>query len=208
MLKVVSLYNYYINKEKKELEQEKQNEENSILNYLINILERNYEIEMNADKEQSDNSMRNFIIIGLAEKNIMLDIKDISEAIKIKQMAKIGYVYDWFLGISNHNGIPYTILDLNFFYNKIKSDIKNSYAIVLNNKYKSNLAILCPNIKKLEKESSLKLKENNIKNKELLSDGIIRTWIDKTGTECFELDITQFLNSIKVADALKINGKV
>lgn len=205
MLTVVSIYDYYEKKKKLDKILEKQREENSNLNYQMKILERNYDIETSNDNS-NNNLIRNFIIIELTgNKDIMLDIGDVSETIKIKKMVKIGFVNDWFLGISNHNGILYTILDLNFFYNNTYSDLKDSYAIILNNKYKSNLAILCPKIKNLEKEPSLTLIEDKIKNKELLSDGIIRNWIvNKTNKRCMELNITQFLNSIKVADALKI----
>ena len=143
---------------------------------------------------------KNFILLRLSdESRWLMNITDIKETSVLPEVSKIGLTQPWVMGISNFRGTVGTVIDMKHFLLGKSSNHLNSHAILLNKKYNFNLALLWPQIDKMENHSSLQMLEESPKNK-----WIKNIWTDKQNNKWNELDVEELLKSKEIMDAVKI----
>ncbi|EPP7233422.1 chemotaxis protein CheW [Shigella flexneri] len=143
---------------------------------------------------------RNFILLKLSDDSRwLMNITDIKETSVLPEVSKIGMTQPWIMGISNFRGTVGTIIDMKHFLLGKPSNTLNSHAILLNKKYNLNLALLWPQIDRMETQSHLEVIEEKSKNK-----WIKNIWVDKNGSRWNELDVEELLKSKEIMDAVKI----
>lgn len=143
---------------------------------------------------------KNFIMLKLSdESRWLMSITDIRETSVLPELSKIGLTQPWIMGISNFRGTVGTVIDMKHFLLGKPSNHQNSHAILLNKKYNLNLALLWPQIDRMENQSHLEITEENPKNK-----WIKNIWTDNNGHRWNELDVVELLKSKEIMDAVKI----
>lgn len=204
-LKLISLNDFLIGKEQKIRQNEILKKEKSLVEY---------QKKFNEGKITSEGEKNNKYIflklegnVSMFRKHWLISVDDISEVSQHAEIAKIGYINNYIVGISNFKGNVCTVIDMSILLNSKPSFIESNSCVLL--RKNEGLALLWPKIEissiEMEKIDIEEYKDNKLYERVAFAKEYYR---DNAGNIWNKLDIDQLLQSKPIIDGSNINDFV
>ena len=122
--------------------------------YQNNILAR-----LENAKKAGAESPAGYLGVVIGDKNVLVNLQEISETLPILEIQRVPLVKPWFLGVANVRGVLYAINDIaQLLENKITGISSNSRLLLISDSVTSNVAFLADKLIGLRKLDEMKMR--------------------------------------------------
>lgn len=160
--------------------------------YQTSILER---LE-NAKKEGAE-APAGYLGVVIGNKNVLVNLKEISETLPIMDIHRVPIVKPWFLGVANVRGVLYAINDIaQMLENTFTSISSSARLLLLSQSVTSNVAFVVEKMIGLRKLDEMKLRDEVIEDEICLKS---QTYQDDENRIWYMLDCDKLIRSKEFA---------
>jgi twitching motility protein PilI len=171
--------------------------QSSLREYQTNILAR---LE-NAKKADAE-TPAGYLGVVIGDKNVLVNLQEISETLPVAEMHRVPLVKPWFLGVANVRGVLYAINDLaQMLENKFTSISSNARLLLVSETVSSNVAFVVDKLIGLRKLEELTLREELAAESACLK---LQTYQDAENRVWHMLDCNQLLHSKEYATPYEV----
>lgn len=160
--------------------------------YQTSILER-----LENAKKAGAEAPAGYLGVVIGNKNVLVNLKEISETLPIMDIHRVPIVKPWFLGVANVRGVLYAINDIaQMLENTFTSISSNARLLLLSQSVTSNVAFVVEKMVGLRKLEEMKLREEVIEDDICLQS---RTYQDDDNRIWYMLDCDKLVRSKEFA---------
>lgn len=160
--------------------------------YQTSILER-----LENAKKAGAEAPAGYLGVVIGNKNVLVNLKEISETLPIMDIHRVPIVKPWFLGVANVRGVLYAINDIaQMLENTFTSISSNARLLLLSQSVTSNVAFVVEKMVGLRKLEEMKLREEMIEDDICLQS---RTYQDDDNRIWYMLDCDKLVRSKEFA---------
>jgi twitching motility protein PilI len=166
--------------------------QSTLREYQTNILAR-----LENAKKAGAEAPAGYLGVVIGNKNVLVNLQEISETLPIADVHRVPLVKPWFLGVANVRGVLYAINDLTqMLENKLTSISSNARLLLVSEAVTSNVAFVVDKLIGLRKLDELTLRED------LLAESVClkpQTYQDAENRIWYMLDCKQLVHSKEYA---------
>lgn len=160
--------------------------------YQTSILER-----LENAKKAGAEAPAGYLGVVIGSKNVLVNLKEISETLPIMDIHRIPIVKPWFLGVANVRGVLYAINDIAQMLEDTFTSISSSARLLLlSQSVTSNVAFIVEKMIGLRKLEEMKLREEMIDDEICLKS---QTYQDDENRVWYMLDCDKLIRSKEFA---------
>ncbi len=160
--------------------------------YQTSILER-----LENAKKAGAEAPAGYLGVVIGNKNVLVNLKEISETLPIMDIHRVPIVKPWFLGVANVRGVLYAINDIaQMLENTFTSISSSARLLLLSQSVTSNVAFVVEKMIGLRKLEEMKLREEVIEDDICLQS---QTYQDDDNRVWYMLDCDKLVRSKEFA---------
>lgn len=134
--------------------------EKSLRDYQSSILER-----IESVKNAYDMTSAGYLGVVIGDKNVLVDLKEITETLPMVEIHPIPLVKPWFLGVSNVRGVLYAINDMaHLIDHNFTKPSSSSRLLLMGESVAANVAFLVDRLIGLRSLNALKKHDEEVQN--------------------------------------------
>lgn len=144
-------------------------------------------------KKSGDGPTAGYLGVVIGSKNVLVNLKEISETLPITDIHVVPLVKSWFLGVANVRGVIYAINDLaQLVENTLTQVSSNARLLLISESVTNNVAFLVDKLVGLRKLEDMQLGETMVEESLCLK---AQTYQDRENHTWYLLDCHKLVNS-------------